>query len=284
MKFSLLLSACLIAFPALAEVTPNKATGDSRVRVVEYNRDEVVKLLTFYGASTHIEFEPNEKIIDKGMGDEKGWIVKDSLNHLYLQPKAEFPDTNITVVTDQRTYNFLLVLAPLPTKDPNSSKHASLVFDLRFKYPEKEAQAIAAQAKSAASKADQKKIRSKLSGSLTEADELVDNFDYWVAGSDPISPTAARDDGRFIYLTFSKNRDFPSVYVVDDEGNEALINTSVVSGNTIVVQRMARQLMLRKGNMVVSVLNKSFDPDGGEDNETGTASPDVLRVTKGADQ
>ena len=102
------------------------------------------------------------------------------------------------------------------------------------------------------------------------------------AGSEEISPTAARDDGRFIFLTFSNNRDMPAIYSVDDEGNEALINTSVIDGNTIVIQRMVPRLMLRKGKAVASVINKSFDMNGGTDNKTGTVAKDVQRVIKGA--
>ena len=88
--------------------------------------------------------------------------------------------------------------------------------------------------------------------------------------------------GRFIYLTFSNNRDMPAIYSVDDEGNESLINTSVIDSNTIVIQRMVPRLMLRKGKAVASVINKSFDMNGGTDNKTGTVAKDVQRVIKGA--
>jgi len=43
-----------------------------------------------------------------------------------------------------------------------------------------------------------------------------------------------------------------------------------------------RRLILRKGIAVASVVNKSFDLNGGMDNTTGTVSPDVERVIKGA--
>ena len=117
---------------------------------------------------------------------------------------------------------------------------------------------------------------------LTNAAHSGQNTDYWVAGSDEISPTAARDDGRFIYLTFSNNRDMPAVYEVDEKGKEALINTNVIDGNTIVIQRLVRRLILRKGDAVASVINKSFDLNGGIDNTTSTVAPDVERVIKEA--
>ena len=70
----------------------------------------------------------------------------------------------------------------------------------------------------------------------------------------------------------------PAVYEVDNAGNESLINTNVVNGNTIVIQRLVSQLMLRKGDYVASVVNRSFDVNGGIDNTTGTVSPDVKRT------
>jgi len=39
--------------------------------------------------------------------------------------------------------------------------------------------------------------------------------------------------------------------------------------------------MLRKGDYVAAVLNKSFDQNGGIDNTTGTVVPNVERVVKG---
>ena len=72
----------------------------------------------------------------------------------------------------------------------------------------------------------------------------------------------------------------PAVYSVDAEDNEALINTNVIDGNTIVIQRLVPRIILRKGNYVASVINKSFDINGGTDNTTGTIAPNVKRVIK----
>jgi type IV secretion system protein VirB9 len=119
---------------------------------------------------------------------------------------------------------------------------------------------------------------------LSDAARTATNWDYWVSGSDEISPTSARDDGRFMYLTFSRNRDMPAVYTVDESGAEALVPTHVQDGNTIVIQRMARRLMLRKGQAVAMVVNKSWNANGGSDNSTGTIAPGVERSVKGVKQ
>ena len=277
MKRLLLLALLLPAF-ALAELTPEKGEYDPRVRVVDYNPLNVVKLSTFYGVSTHVQFADAETIRDVAVGDDQAWKVVPRGNHLFIKPQATNADTNVTVVTDKRTYQFALVVQPRPVKDSTAWADPNLIFSLTFRYPDEEAAKFAADAKKEALQTRLGEIK----GKLTDAKEKGQNIDYWVAGSEEISPTAARDDGRFIYLTFSNNRDMPAVYSVDAGGNEALINTNVIDGNTIVIQRLVPRLILRKGDAVASVVNKSFDLNGGVDNTSGTVAPDVERVIKGA--
>lgn len=278
MKRLLFLIALLVPVLAFAELTPNKGAFDPRVRVVEYNPLNVVKLSTFYGVSTHIQFGDTETISDVAVGDDQAWKVIPRRNHLFIKPQATKADTNVTVVTDKRTYQFALVVQPRPIKDSTAWADPNLIFSLKFRYPDDEAAAAAAAAQKEAAKSRLNEVKTK----LKDATKGNENTDYWVAGSEEISPTEARDDGRFIYLTFSNNRDMPAIYSVDAEGKEALIDSNVIDGNTIVVQRLFPRLMLRKGDYVASVVNKSFDINGGIDNTTGTIAPDVERVIKGA--
>ena len=273
----LLLIALLVPSLAWAELTPPKGKLDSRVRVADYNPAEVYKIRTFYGVSTHVQFAEGETMTDVALGDKDAWEVEPRKSHLFIKPKAQKADTNLTVVTNKRVYQFALEVEPRNTRDDRAWKDPGLVYSLSFRYPNEEAARLAAQSASAEVKAARNEIKAKLAA----ANKVDENRDYWVAGSEEISPTAARDDGRFIYLTFSLNRDMPAVYAVDNEGNESLVNSNV-EGNEIVVQRMVRKLVLRKGKAVACVVNKSFDLNGGRDNTTGTVSADVERVVKGA--
>lgn len=274
----LLAIALMVPAFAWAELTPQQGTYDPRVRIVDYNPLNVVKLSTFYGVSTHVQFSESESIKDVAVGDEGAWNIVPRGNNLFIKPKATKADTNVTVITDKRTYHFSLFVSPRQIRDSTAWRDPSLIYALSFRYPDEEAAKAAAKSKSEAVKSRLSEMKSKLAAARKEGE----NYDYWVAGSQEISPTAARDDGRFIYLTFNNNRDMPAVYSVDEDGNEALINTNVVDGNTIVVQRLVRQLKLRKGNAVACVVNKAFELNGGTDNTTGTVAPDVERVIKGA--
>jgi len=276
MKQLLIAAVLTIPLLAFAEVIPERGELDPRVRVVVYNPANVVRLNTFYGVSTHVQLAADETIKEVAVGDSQAWDIQPRRNHLFIKPKATKADTNVTVISDRRVYQFALVVEPRDVKDEKAWRDPNLVFSLSFKYPQDEALAVAVRTRLDEQRSQADEVKSR----LTEAKARAENLDYWVAGSPEVSPTAARDDGRFITLTFSNNRDMPAVYTVSSEGDEALVNTHV-DGNTIVVQRMAARLVLRKGKFVACVVNKSFELDAGRDNTSGTVSPDVKRTVKG---
>lgn len=276
--------ALLLPLLCHAEITPPKGKFDPRVRVVDYNPLDVIRLSTFYGVSTHVQFAEGEKIVDTAVGDDQAWTVVDRNNHLYIKPKATKADTNVTVVTSKRTYQFSLVVQPRPIKDSTAWSDPNLIYTLIFNYPDEVAAHRAAAQAAIEQQANQKLAANDIKNRLKEAQAANTNTDYWMAGSPEISPSVARDDGRFIYLEFNNNTDMPAIYSVDAAGNEALINTNVIDGNTIVIQRLVPSLILRKGKYVVSVINKSFDLKNGKNNNTGTVSAAVERVIKGIEQ
>lgn len=270
------LTAVLLSTSVFAEVTPPYGEFDPRVRVVPYNQYEVTKLVTFFGVSTHIQFSRDEEIVDLAIGDPAAWEIIPRVSNLYIRPLANNPDTNLTIVTSKRSYQFTLYTAKRSDKDKTAWRDPNLVYSLSFKYKDDEES-------TAKKEAEAKKLKDKLESAeqaLKDQKDVISNIDYWAAGSPEISPTGAKDDGRFIYLTFSNNRDIPAIYEVDEFGEESLINSNV-DGNTVIIQRMVKQLRLRRGNYVTCVINRSFDLDGGRDNNTGTISTEVTRTVKG---
>jgi type IV secretion system protein VirB9 len=316
--FILLLTPALV----VAEISPGNHPYDSRVKLVDYNALDVVKVTTYYGVSTYVQFDSSETIKEIAVGDEPAWNLVPRGNRFYIKPKQKKADTNVTVVTDKRTYHFSLYVAKRSIQDASAWLDPNLTYGLIFKYPEEEAKKMLAEAKLAQAQALEAKIKAQkkarqdvlrkrlidgtkldrgesspsnqLLTSTPEKDEYrrsqyptetpdedMDNFDYWVAGSELISPTGARDDGRFTYLLFSNNRDMPAVYLVDEAGKESLIGTHV-EGNTIVVHLVVPKLVLRRGDAVACLLNKGFDL-GSYNDRSGTVSSDVTRTIKEAE-
>jgi type IV secretion system protein VirB9 len=66
--------------------------------------------------------------------------------------------------------------------------------------------------------------------------------------------------------------------VRNDDGTESLLNFSMDSGD-LVIHRVVRRLILRRGKLTGCVVNKAFD-GGGERLDSGTLAPDVRRETQ----
>ncbi|MGV8294310.1 TrbG/VirB9 family P-type conjugative transfer protein, partial [Pseudomonas aeruginosa] len=65
------------------------------------------------------------------------------------------------------------------------------------------------------------------------------------------------DDGTFTRITFANNRRMPAVYEQDEKGNEHLVNWTV-EGDSMIVHRVYRKLVLRKGDAVACLVNKGY--------------------------
>lgn len=271
---SLTAASCLIGH---AETVPEPGASDARIRTVTYNPKGVVRLNTFYGVSTHVQFSDSEQIKDVAVGDDLAWKVIPRGNNLFIKPVAKEGDTNITVITNKRTYQFVVMVVSDKSTKTNAWANRDLTYSLSFRYADEEQAAAAARAKAEQEKAKRADIGNRLKSAPGKAGH---NMDYWVAGDGEVSPSGAYDDGRFVYFIFRANAEMPAIYEVDDKGQESLVNTHVISGNTISVHRMAPSYIFRKGSFVASVINKSFNRKGGTDNLTGTVAPDVERVVK----
>ena len=64
------------------------------------------------------------------------------------------------------------------------------------------------------------------------------------------------------------------------DGSEAVVNVHV-EADWHIVQRVSRNLVLRKGRAVACIVNKSFDPVGVR-HASGTRTPEVERALVGA--
>ena len=107
------------------------------------------------------------------------------------------------------------------------------------------------------------------------------NWDYYMNQnkySENISPTFAYDDGQFTYLGFNSIKDIPSVFLYEND-KESILNTHIKKdGNydVLVIQKTAKHFVLRSGDRIVGILNKSFGINPKEVQQT-TISKDIQR-------
>jgi len=164
-------------------------------------------------------------------------------------------------LTNKRRYRFDYVVSKgLP--DPAVE---DVIYVLRFAYP--------AAAKTQALASDE--IEAALAAGAAQRKR---NYDYWYCGPPSIKPVGASDDGVHTRLQFAARAELPAVFVRNDDGTESLLNFSIDRGD-VVIHRIARQLILRRGRLAGCVVNEAFD-GGGERLGSGTLSPQVYRETR----
>jgi type IV secretion system protein VirB9 len=241
----------LIARPGLSGEAP-----DARIRVLPYSQETIYRLKAYVGYQIDLEFAPGESFIGLGAGDLEGLSFAGQANHLFLKPRVAGVDTNLTVLTDRRSYHFeYLVSERRP--DPASG---DVVYALRFTY--------------ATSGAGVDGVERRLAEATQSR---FHNLRYGYCGSPELKPEAAWDDGVQTRLRFGARRELPAVFVRNDDGSESLINFTVEAGE-IVVHRIARRFVVRRGRLAGCIVNQAF-AGGGERLDSGTVAPSVERVT-----
>ncbi|MFM9889372.1 MAG: P-type conjugative transfer protein VirB9 [Rickettsiales bacterium] len=232
----LLLVGLCMAAPALALQTPRPIATDSRIRTVRYSPNEVYQFIGHYSYQSTIEFAEDEKIQTVSIGDSVAWLVNPSGNRLFLKPIEQNALTNMTVITDKRSYLF-----ELHAEETKDIRDKDLIFSLRFIYPD-----------------DNAGIDFSQFEPLPDVDKNPEkyNFNYSVRGSNVIEPIRIFDDGEFTYFEMrDKNAEVPAFFNVDGGGNEQLINFRK-RGNYIVVERVSSRFTLRRGAEILCVYNE----------------------------
>jgi type IV secretion system protein VirB9 len=247
-RFRLTLSAVAalaLSAPALAD--------DPRLRTLVFDEAEVVRIDGKVLVQTTIKFAPDEVIENVAIGDSTAWQVQPNKAQtiLFVKPLEPAARTNMTVVTDKRTYLFDLVASP---------KNAAL-YVLQFRYPELEKAAEEARL-AAAAEAEAEALRAKADpaelGAAKDPYAVVDpaslNFEWASAGTPELLPSKAFDDGAAVFLTWPAGTAIPAVLVMNEDGEEGPVNFTV-RGETVVVDGVPPQIILRSGRDTATLTN-----------------------------
>lgn len=249
---------------AHAEVHPLRGRGDARIRTALYDPNQVYRLEGFVGFQIDVEFAPGERFVGLASGDIKALAYAAEKNHLFLKPRAASAGTDITVLTTRRRYEFYYTAsAARPAEsDPD------LVYIVRFEYHGSSIK----RARAAHVDVERRLARAPF--------ERAQNRDYWYCGDPQLRPTAAWDDGVETRLRFAARAPLPAIFVRNGDGSESLVDFNV-EGDEVVIHRLARRFVLRRGQLRGCVVNKAYTGSG-ETLKSGTVAPDVERIRKGA--
>jgi type IV secretion system protein VirB9 len=261
---SVVLMATAVASQVVqAEVVPAKGATDVRVREAAYDDNQVFKLRGYIGYQIDLEFQPGESFVGLGAGDIDGLSFVGQDNHLFLKPKVPRVATNITVLTNRRHYHL-----DYSASSQRPADLGEVIYALRFTYQAE------IDAKSAAEFA-----AGRLNAQLERGSPRPRNIDYWYCGEPMLQPAEASDDGVHTRLRFLANAELPAVFVRNDDNSESLLNFSVDAGD-VVIHRVARRFVLRRGKLTGCIVNQGY-AGGGARLQSGTITPSVERRVHG---
>ena len=268
------------ALMTLALDAPQPGVFDKRVTFITYNSEDIVKLVGHFGFSTHVKFADNESIKQIAMGDPEAWDIEPVGNHIFIKPVGQDANTNMTVITSHRVYNFELD-AQWP-EDIQEDSNEFMLFQVNFQYPNFENEQEVALKGIKEKQRKKAQVKDFLSHNLSSMDKAYPrNWDYWSKGSDEVTPDLIFDDGRFTYVKFANNREMPAIYTVNEGGSESLVNTHINPRypDIITIHKVKKRFTFRKGKAVACIFNKSYDAKG-ISIPTGTTSSNVIRTIK----
>lgn len=266
------------AVPPAASVAES-SPADARIRRVVYADDAVVTVRTRRGQVTHIAFAPDETVVGEpatGQGSDcrsesATWcvITSDTGRDLYVKPRAGAVTNTVVVVTTKRRHVFELL--------PVEQGAAALRIELLAPVPRRPPVATALPVVIPPPLSAEQLVANRL-----QALPTVHNASYTLAEgrqSGHIVPHSAWDDGRSTYLGFG-GRALPAVFELRDDGTEESVNVRMSGQGQLVVDRVARRLMLRLDRAVVLIVNESYDDAAPA--PMAAAPEGVVRALRGA--
>jgi type IV secretion system protein VirB9 len=103
---------------------------DGRIKVLPYDETDVYTITTKPGYQTNVVFSRTEEIETISVGDRSFWQIIPAGNRMFIRPMDEDVTTNMTVITNLRSYQFDLTSIPADSKEGN-------IYVAKFVYPPK---------------------------------------------------------------------------------------------------------------------------------------------------
>jgi type IV secretion system protein VirB9 len=244
-QFKLQAAAVAVALSLLSSTAvmaasiPEASKFDSRIKTVLYNPDDVTVILTRPGNTTLVQLEVGEYLVKLptgglSIGDSEAWTIGVRGNNIFFKPKDTFPETNINLVTNRRTYALELI---------ETTDKAKAAWQVRYRYP-----------------AVPKPYKEPVADNGPCSDGPM-NRNYFKYGNQDLSPTEVWDDGRFTCMRFPTSKPLPNVYryTPNSELKEGTPATHM-KDDVLVIHETSDEFRLRIGNSVLGIKTDSLRP------------------------
>jgi type IV secretion system protein VirB9 len=228
----LLLGGGVVEF---AKAQNQPVVSDSRVKTFVYNPNDVYSLLTHHGYQAHLEFSPKESIQTISLGDKTAWQIIASGRRLFVRPLVGGARTNLTVITNLRSYLF-----DIQSTKGDLPRREDLVYLVRFYYPDEYINRSATSGDLPAIYPDQMQSVSSPQNQLPAL-----NFEYSFSGEPANAPVKVFDDGASTYFKF---KSAAKISVVSKDGQKIPVKYSPTSDGFMKVQTLSDRFYVEYEN------------------------------------
>ena len=239
MKYIVPIIYFFIINTAIATIDKPIAT-DSRIRTFIYSPNEVFRIVVHYGYQTNIEFADGEEVQTISVGNNYAWQLSPLGRRLFIKPLEENILTNMTLITNKRTYQFELL-----SKDLAGLTDEELVYVVRFFYPN-----------------DNQDIALPDNINAGAENDIIPvmqpyNFDYKISGPVFLAPTKVFDDGINTYFKFSTSLD--KIPVIENKvDNDFVKMTPKKVKDYILVNAVSKTFLISLNNQRVEIINNKL--------------------------
>jgi type IV secretion system protein VirB9 len=209
-------AALLLVAPLQAQTPP---PPDPRIQTIAYDSGRIYPLEVASGYTLMIALANGERVETMAVGDSTAWQVSANKrgDAIFIKRNHYGTTTNLTVITDVRTYVFELLGAVTERTTP-------LV--IRFSYPE----AI------------------KAAVPMAQDDVVVR---YRLSGARSLRPSVINATNNLTTLAWPLGTAVPAVFQVNADGTESLVNGTFVD-DQMVIQGMPPKLLFRSGKLLAT--------------------------------
>lgn len=261
------LTSVVLPIDSRAELVATPLRGDSRLVQFQYDADNTYLVLSKPKAVTHIQFAPDEVIQSIAAGDAAAWELTPTKNrkHIFVKPKFEDVDTSMTVLTDKRTYQFVM----RSTGDGKKwYQRVSWLYETEIVLDidavlDQHSQFQGGSAATGQVSTQQPVVLAPPVGSTAEAHGCASvgagirpdamRFNYEIEGTAAFRPQIVFDDGRFTYYRMPEGlQELPALFAVI-EGNDFSLVNYTVSCDYLIAQRLMEASVLKLGRSEVRI-------------------------------
>lgn len=246
----ILLTGAFVATKASAQVQFSQpVVSDSRVKTFVYNPNDIYRIFTHYGYQSNIEFGEKERIRTISVGDRVSWQIIPARNRLFIRPLEHGAQTNMTIITSERAYQFDLQSSEDRILRPTDE----LVYVARFYYPDEATETLSLPVvptvqntmpapTPTVSAAPIAPVLTAPSPAIAPPANML-NYNYSYAGTDFLAPRKIYDDGSNTYLKLPITQGI-MIEKITHAGTTTPLKTYRNAEGFLVVPTVAKELAL----------------------------------------